>query len=284
MDGDFSVSEHLGTIGPELAVRFRELVYAYYTTHKRSFPWRENVTPYRVFISEIMLQQTQAPRVISKFNAFIERFPNFETLAGAAVAEVLGAWQGLGYNRRAVALRNAAIVVVREHTGSLPDSIEALDALPGIGYATACSISAFAFNKPVVFIETNIRTVYLHHFFRGQTGVSDAQLIPLVDATLDRNDPREWYSALMDYGTMLKKAHGNASQRSKHYAKQSAFKGSDREIRGMIVKQLVERTSLDIGQFHNHFVDEKRITNIIFRLRDEGIITIQDGRMMLRAL
>lgn len=260
--------------------QFKEQVYGYYRAHKRDFPWREDVTPYRVFISEVMLQQTQAGgRTIEKFNAFIERFPDFETLARASLADVLKLWQGLGYNRRALMLKKAAEIVVDRYKGELPRTVEDLDALPGIGYATACSISAFAFNEPVVFIETNVRTVFIHHFFPGSVEVSDAQLMPLVEQTLDAENAREWYSALMDYGSSLKKSVGNESRRSKHYTKQSKFEGSDRQIRGEILRLLSTQGELACEGLYLYNADVQRMQTIIKGLVKEGLI-VQEGTFL----
>jgi A/G-specific adenine glycosylase len=153
---------------------------------------------------------------------------------------VLKAWQGLGYNRRGKFLHEAAKVVVREHAGQLPRDPEVLRQLPGIGAATAASIAAFAFDVPTVFIETNIRSVFLHHFFAGRVGVGDEEILPLVEQALDRRHPGRWYSALMDYGVALKKQVPNPSRRSRHHVRQSRFEGSDRQVRGAILRALLE--------------------------------------------
>lgn len=264
-------------LSPGVIGAFRELVYSYYAQHKRVFPWRTNPDPYTVFISEVMLQQTQAgQRTIVKFNEFMERFPTFESLAKAPLGDLLRVWQGLGYNRRALALKKAAEIIVSEHQGKLPPTIEGLDALPGIGYATACSISAFAFNAPVSFIETNIRSLYLHFFFPGQQSISDAELMPFIEATLDRAQPREWYSALMDYGSMLKKEVGNASVRSKHYTKQSTFEGSNRQLRGRILKTLTDRSLTRPDLLKE--IDDTRTLRIADTLVKEGFLSFTEDR------
>jgi A/G-specific adenine glycosylase len=185
-------------------------------------------------ISEIMLQQTQTYRVEPKYQAFLAALPTIQDLAHADLRTVLTLWQGLGYNRRGKFLHMLAQEVMRKHEGVIPDTPELLVQLPGIGKATAGSICAFAFNKPTVFIETNIRTVFLYHFFAGQQGVDDRELFPLVAATVDQENPREWYYALMDYGVHLKKSLPNPSRSSKHHVIQSKFEGSDRQIRGAI--------------------------------------------------
>ncbi|MFO0704945.1 MAG: A/G-specific adenine glycosylase [Candidatus Andersenbacteria bacterium] len=223
---------------------FRRLIWSYYARNRRSFPWREKPTPYRVVISEIMLQQTQAPRVVVKFESFVKQFSSWRALDTAPQAAVVRAWQGLGYNRRALALKKIARIVITQYKGHLPDlSIEQLDALPGIGYATACAVSAFAFNRATAFIETNIRAVYLHIFFPGKKDVSDEQLMPYIQQTLEKKRARDWYYALMDYGVMLKQTQDNPSRRSRHHTKQSKFIGSRRQVRGQILKQLAQKPS-----------------------------------------
>ncbi|MBN1129624.1 MAG: hypothetical protein JXA71_11585, partial [Chitinispirillaceae bacterium] len=192
---------------------FRSAVYTHFKKHRRPLPWRTDYRSYHILVSEIMLQQTQVDRVALKFPPFIASFPDFEALARAPFPKVLALWQGLGYNRRALHLKRCAEMVVHRCHGTLPSSPEILSTFPGIGTATAASICAFAFNKPVVFLETNIRTVLIHHFFPDRSRVSDGELWPIAEAALDQKNPRRWYSALMDYGSMLKKQYGNASRR-----------------------------------------------------------------------
>jgi A/G-specific adenine glycosylase len=181
---------------------------------------------------------------MEKFPQFIKIFPSFKALAEAPLNELLSVWQGMGYNRRALYLKKAAESVWRDHGGRLPRRPEELEALAGIGSATAGSIAVFAWNTPVVFIETNIRAVFLYHFFGGRSGISDKEISPFVQQALDKKNPREWYYALMDYGVMLKRKNKNPSRASAHHIKQSKFKGSLRETRGKIVKILsAEKTS-----------------------------------------
>ncbi len=220
-------------------VGFRKKVYRFFKQNGRTLPWRTDYNPYHIIVSEIMLQQTQVDRVTEKFIQFITVFPTLDSLAGAPLERVLSTWQGLGYNRRANSLREAARQIIQLYKGVVPDDPELLKTLPGIGPATAASIAAFAYNKPTLFLETNIRTVYIHHFFPDRESVSDDELLPVANAALDRRNPRKWYSALMDYGTMLKKTEGNLSRKSLNYKKQSPFHGSKRQLRGMILKTLV---------------------------------------------
>ncbi len=239
----YSVRTGNGINGPVID-EFRSIVYGYFNSFGRVLPWRDDPDPYRVVVSEIMLQQTQVDRVIAKYTEFIDRFPSIHELAAAPLDEVLKTWQGLGYNRRGLYLHRMAIQVVEENNGQIPNSPESLVQLPGIGPATASSICAFAYNMPVVFIETNIRAVYIHFFYPDEEGVPDKNIVPLVEATLDRDNPNRWYSALMDYGTMIKKLFPNPRRKSAHHSKQAPFRGSLRQIRGRILAQLLERPGL----------------------------------------
>jgi len=218
---------------------FRAAVYGYYNGSKREMPWRTRTSGYYVLVSELMLQQTGVERVKPKFEAFVTQFVDFEALASAPLSAVIAAWSGLGYNRRAKYLHAAARIVRAKYGGELPEDVKLLQDLPGVGPNTAGAIMAYAFNRSVVYLETNIRTVYMHHFFvQGEAKIDDKELRPLVEQTLDADHPREWYWALMDYGTYLKSHQGNNIARSKHYKKQSTFAGSPRQMRGEILRRL----------------------------------------------
>ena len=221
-------------------VQFQKLIYDFYALNKRDFIWREEITPYKVLVSEVMLQQTQTTRVIPKFENWLLQFPDFSSLAQASNHDVLSAWQGLGYNRRGLALGKIAQIVMAEHDGQLPNDPAILQTFPAIGPNTAGSICAFAFNNPIVFIETNIRTIYTDTFFKGQSEISDKQLLPLIAQTIDHNNAREWYYALMDYGVYLKQNLPRINAASKHYTRQSKFIGSKRQVRGAIIKILTQ--------------------------------------------
>lgn len=218
---------------------FQDVVWQKGRDLYRDMPWRRDTKPYYVLVSELMLQQTQVDRVIPKFEAFVVRFPDEQHLASAPLADVLALWNGLGYNRRARFLHEAAKKITQDYAGVFPSEYNDLLSLPGVGKNTAGAILTYAFNKPAVFIETNVRTVYFHHFFPDGALVSDAQLLPIIEATLDHEHPREFYWALMDYGTWLKKQGAGKITQSSHYKKQSTLKGSVREVRGEIVRILL---------------------------------------------
>lgn len=235
---------------------FRTLVRAEGVRLYRDLPWRNTRDPYGIWISEVMLQQTQVPRVLARWGAWLDRFPSVQALAQAPVADVLEEWQGMGYNRRALALKGAAEAIVAEYDGEIPQDTRRLCALPGIGPATAQGIRSFAFDLPGVYLETNVRTVFLHHFFPDVPGVPDCELVPLIQTACpagedaagdlfaiaqDENDtPRSWYYALLDYGAHLKKTVPNPSRRSSSYTRQSAFEGSRRQKRAHIVRMLLD--------------------------------------------
>lgn len=242
-------------------------------------PWRDSTDPYYVLVSEIMLQQTQVDRVRPKFEAFIQKFPTLADLAAAPQSEVLITWSGLGYNRRARYLHMAAKQIVAVHRGRVPGDQAALTALPGIGPNTAAAILAYAFNEPVVFIETNIRTVYLHHFFKDRDAIADAELLPYLKATLDHANPREWYWALMDYGAYLKRRGLGKITASKHYAKQSTFQGSSRQIRGKILNMLANGP-LSLNTLRQQFPDP-RLDSILEQLITEQLIQKANGQIGL---
>ncbi|MBN2353741.1 MAG: A/G-specific adenine glycosylase [Spirochaetales bacterium] len=220
---------------------FRRLVWEYYRVHGRDMPWRRTRDPYRVLVSEFMLQQTQVERVKKKYPEFLKLFPNVSALARAPLPAVLSAWQGLGYNRRARNLLLCAREIVRRHGGKVPWTEEALLALPGVGRSTAGAVLAFAYNLPSVFIETNVRAAFIDFFFPEAKKVSDREIIPLVEAALDARNPREWYFALFDYGVHLKSVKPGVGERSAQYKKQSKFEGSRRQIRGAMLRLLTGR-------------------------------------------
>lgn len=267
-------------------VALRALVVTYFQSHQRDLPWRaiedDAINPYHVLVSELMLQQTQVSRVIPKFSTFIERFPTVESLADASMAAVLSEWSGLGYNRRAKFLHQAAGMVRDTFNSQIPDSIEALVTLPGVGYNTAGAVYVYSFNKPAIFIETNIRTVLIHHCFADRTEVADQELIPLMKELLmiaDGVDPRHWYWALMDYGSYLKASTGNASKRSKHYARQSQFEGSRRQVRGAVLRLLVDGPMA--AKALNVAVTYPGLTSVLEDLVREGLIEQKNGHFGL---
>ena len=269
-------------ITPSLVARFRETIYQHYADHGRTMPWRTSRDPYHILLSEIMLQQTQVERVVPKYEQFIATFPDFFSLAQAPLRDILTVWQGLGYNRRAMALKKIGQRVVTEYGGKLPDSVETLRTFPGVGPATAGAICAFAFNQPAVFIETNIRRVFIHCFFPGRNGIKDKEILPLVERTLDTSQPRTWYFALMDYGAMLKEMSANPNRRSAHHTRQPPFDGSNRQIRGLILKLLLENSQATEGELLRSVGRSPNLVKkIISQLVTEGFIRKTGKRLTI---
>lgn len=235
-------------------------------------PWRMPAAdgqfdPYKIMVSELMLQQTQVSRVMPKYLAFIEQYPDVQSLAQAPLAAVLKSWSGLGYNRRAQYLHQAARQIGKQE---FPQTVAELVKLPGVGPNTAAAIMNYAYNQATVFIETNIRTVYLHYYFNDQAEVDDKQLLPLVSETMDHEHPREWFWALMDYGAHLKATIGNLNRNSKHYSKQTKFQGSRRQIRGQIIRVLTDSPQT-LARLQTVITDE-RLSSVLADLIQEGLI------------
>ncbi len=257
----------------------QQTVLDYYQQHGRhDLPWRipepgpgGHFDPYKILISELMLQQTQVGRVVPKFRAFAIAYPSAQALAEAPLADVLAHWNGLGYNRRAKFLWQTAQVLTGAYNGALPQKADQLTVLPGVGPNTAGAILAYAFNQPVAFIETNIRTVFIHHFFTDETEVSDTALRPLVESSLQGQEPRQWYWALMDYGAYLKQTVGNVSRGSAAYTKQSTFLGSRRQVRGKVLRVLMA-APLSRTELQERIQDE-RLGSVLADLKREGFIT-----------
>jgi A/G-specific adenine glycosylase len=268
---------------PDIFICFRETILSYYEREGRDLAWRHTTDPYHIFVSEIMLRQTQVARVTGKYPEFIDTFPTFAALAAAPFHEVLAKWQGLGYNRRALTIHTCAKEVMTAFGGELPQDVELLATLPGVGHATAGSIAAFAFNMPVSFIETNIRRVFIHFFFGDRLSVTDREILPLVEQSLDTTNPRIWYWALMDFGSSLKNCIPNPNKKSAHYSKQSKFVGSDREIRGRILKAFVANPRQDLYALIANIPHKpERIKRIIDNLVIEGFLSMDCETLSIR--
>jgi A/G-specific adenine glycosylase len=261
-------------------IEFQELVWQQGRELFREMPWRQDTQPYYVLVSEIMLQQTQVDRVIPKFEAFIGAFPTVPALAGASLADVLQLWSGLGYNRRAKFLHQAAQMIQSDFDGVFPSTREELVKLPGVGENTAGAILAYSFNSPVVFIETNIRTVYFHHYFADDISVSDIQLKQVVAETVDHEHPRQWYWALMDYGAYLKRQGVGRNNKSAHYKRQAPLKGSIREVRGQILRSL-SQGDRTMTQLRAEISADERFPVALEGLQKDGLVMTSRNRLHL---
>jgi A/G-specific adenine glycosylase len=241
--------------GDEAVTRVRDAVGRWAQKTRRDLPWRMTRDPWAVLVSETMLQQTQAPRVVPKYESFLDRFPTVAACAQASVGDVVDQWAGLGYNRRAVFLHRLAVVVVERHEGQIPDDIDALLALPGVGAYTARAVLAFAFERDVGVIDTNIGRV-LARMSGQRLRASTAQR--LADRLVPEGAGWEWNQSMLDLGALVcaaQSAHcaqcpvnsvcrwrgeGVDPARSSFGVSrgQSRFVGSDRQGRGRLVDAL----------------------------------------------
>jgi len=266
---------------PETVSLFQGSIWSYYNESGRRFPWRETSDPYHILVSEFMLQQTQTSRVVSKYTDFVSRFPDFFTLAESSLRDVLQVWQGLGYNRRALAMQQTARRVVTEFSGHLPSEPAVLQKLPGIGPYTASAIAAFAFNKPTVFIETNIRAVFTYFFFKESGHITDNDILPLVAITLDLTNLKEWYYALFDYGAMIKRQYKPVTRTLQRT--QSPFRGSNREKRGRIIRFLLTHESITEQELtHTLSLKSEQVRQLLAQLCDEGFIEIRGDLIRIK--
>jgi len=272
---------------------FRAGVLRHYREEGRDFPWRRTRDPWLVLCSEIMLQQTRTETVLAKWDGWTAAYPAPSDLAASPLSEVLSAWKGLGYNRRALALRNAAARIASDFGGIVPNAESELRSLPGVGPYTARAVRAFAFGLPGIVLETNIRALYLFYFFPDREAVRDRDLEPLVELTLDLEDPRTWYYALMDYGAALKKREPNPGRRSASYVRQSPFEGSHRQVRSAVLHVLATRGALgeadlreaaaeEIGPYARDSAFDVRLGRAKTELAAEGFLEIEGGFVRLK--
>lgn len=256
---------------------FRSQVWKYWKKHGRhDLAWRKTTNPYRILVSEVMLQQTQVARVSEKYREFLKAFPTIKALAEAPLSAVLRVWSGMGYNRRAKYVRDAAKIIVEKYNGRVPHGRKELEELSGVGAYTAGAVRVFAFNESDTLIETNIRAAFIHHFYSSvlqKTAIADSQILPIAAAAAQGQNPRTWHWALMDYGVHVKRLHKNPARKSAHYVRQSRFEGSLRQVRGAILKALAQGHRVQSVPF-----DAERIKSALAGLARDGLITKQKGK------
>ena len=255
----------------EDVVAFQKKVMNWWAENARDLPWRRNPSPYNVLVSEIMLQQTQVSRVTPKFDEFMKEFPTIESLAKTNIKHLLKVWSGLGYNRRAIWLKEAAKQIVER--GEFPQSVEELQELKGIGPYTSRSVLIFAFNKDLAAVDTNIRRILIASGFADET-MSDRQLQPIAETVLLRGRSRDWHNALMDYGSLvLTSSKTNISP----VTKQSCYEGSSRQVRGAVIRALTASDEIELENLMGLLdceANETELIKIINKLVSDGMVEI----------
>ena len=255
----------------EDVVAFQKKVMNWWAENARDLPWRRDPSPYNVLVSEIMLQQTQVSRVVLKFDEFMKEFPTIESLAKTNIKHLLKVWSGLGYNRRAIWLKEAAKQIVER--GEFPQSVKELQELKGIGPYTSRSVLIFAFNKDLAAVDTNIRRILIASGFADET-MSDRQLQPIAETVLLRGRSRDWHNALMDYGSLvLTSSKTNISP----VTKQSCYEGSSRQVRGAVIRALTASDEIELENLMGLLdceANETELIKIINKLVSDGMVEI----------
>ncbi len=257
---------------------FRKFILSWYGKNKRSFPWRKTSDPYRILVSEVMLQQTQISRVVPKYKKFLQEFPTLKSLAQVSTRKLLKTWKGLGYWKRALFLRESARKIIKEYLGKFPQDSRSLETLPGIGPYTAKAIACFAFRKKEAFLDTNIRKVYLHFFFSKRKKVSDREILEIAQRAVRKKNPKAWHYALFDYGAAVLKGK-RINRKSLHYYRQSPFQGSFRSFRTKAVRLLLSQNKTSHKTLESFLEKEIRKTQksysseeILFSLLKDKLI------------
>jgi A/G-specific adenine glycosylase len=265
-------------LSPERIQEFQKKVLSFYKKNGRMLPWRETTDPYKILLSELMLQQTQVNRVIRYYESWIARWPTIHALASASRVEVLQAWMGLGYNTRAMNLHKAARKIVTQFDSDVLEAMRQYKEIPGVGRYTSQAVQIFATNADLVTVDTNIRRIFIKEFHLPET-VSDKELWMLAERCLPNGRSREWHNALMDYGAL----HLTAQKTGiKSKTRQSRFEGSDRQLRARIIRILLQNDEslMNISRILN--VERTWLQRILEKLISEDIILKKNNRYYLK--
>ena len=255
---------------------------SWYEENRRDLPWRRTDDPYAILVSEIMLQQTQVPRVAPRFVEWLEAWPDLESLAAAPLADVLRRWQGLGYNNRARRLQECAAAAVASapcgRRAMLPRTLEGLRALPGIGPYTARAVLVFAHNDDLAAVDANVRRVLTHQLSLAED-LGDKDLQAVADAVLPRGRSRDWHNAMMDYGSLVLTARSTGiSSRGR----QGTFEGSRRQKRARVVRRLLQHGPQPLGDLAAGLgLSDEETADIVALLRRDGLVTESGGTVSI---
>jgi A/G-specific adenine glycosylase len=253
--------------------RLRRRILTWYRHHGRDLPWRHTADRYAILVSEVMLQQTQVPRVIPKYTAFLHRYPDLESLASAPLAGVLALWSGLGYNNRAVRLRACAQAVAAAtplgERAELPRDVRALETLPGLGPYTARAVLVFAHDTDLAAVDANVRRVLIRELGLPPD-IGLASLQEVAERVLPRGQARDWHNALMDYGAAVLTARSTGIA---PLTRQGPFLGSRRWYRSQLLKLLLEKGSQRAAGLPRSLgLSHQEVTAIVAALAHDGLL------------
>jgi len=267
-------------ISREKIQRFQKKVFSFYQKNKRDLPWRKTTDPYKILLSELMLQQTQVKRVILYYDKWIARWPTIDALASASLSKVLQMWMGLGYNTRAVNLHITARKIVTEFNSDVLKAMKQYKELPGIGRYTSQAVQIFSSNENLFTVDTNIRRIFICEFDLS-TKIPEKELWGLAERCLPLGKSRDWHNALMDYGALHLTARKTGI---KPKTQQSRFEGSNREIRAKILRCLLTN-STSLSELEKKLgIKQKRLRSILDKMINEKIIAKRNNTYQLKEL
>jgi A/G-specific adenine glycosylase len=265
-------------ISNETIMKFQRKVFTFYQKQKRKLPWRTTHDPYKILVSEMMLQQTQVSRVITYYTSWVQQWPTVQRLANASRHEVLQCWMGLGYNTRAIRLRKAAHIIAKDFQGDVLQAMKHHEQIPGVGRYTSQAVLIFATNADLVTVDTNIRRIFIHEFGLPET-VSEKTVWELAQRCLPKGRSRDWHNALMDYGAL----HLTAQKTGvKPKTRQSRFEGSDRQIRAKILRRLLKDTVTFSELLTFLDIEQPRLERILQKMENERLVVNTGRRYKLR--
>jgi A/G-specific adenine glycosylase len=272
-------SQHtIRKISSEHIMRFQKKVFLFYKKNKRDLPWRKTTDPYKILLSELMLQQTQVKRVVVYYEKWIARWPTIHTFASAALPEVLQMWMGLGYNTRAISLHKTAKKIVALFDGDVLRAMQQYKELPGIGKYTSHAVRIFSTNADLVTVDTNIRRIFISEFDLPEN-ISEHELWLLAEKCRPVGKSREWHNALMDYGALYLTAHKTGIRPT---TQQTQFEGSNRQIRAQILRHVLEKPMTGKELTQTLKIDQGRLGPILEKMINQHILMKKNNTYLLK--
>jgi len=268
----------LKRISAESIKRFQKKIFLFYKKNKRDLPWRKTTDPYKILLSEIMLQQTQVKRVVVYYEKWIARWFTIHAFASAALPEVLQMWMGLGYNTRAINLHNTAKKIVDIFDGDVLRAMQQYKELPGIGKYTSQAVQIFSTNADLITVDTNIRRIFISEFDLPEN-ISERDLWILAEQCLPVGKSRDWHNALMDYGALRLTAHKTGIRPT---TRQTQFEGSNRQIRAQILRHVLEKPMTGKELTQTLKIDQERLEPILEKMINQHILLKKNNTYLLK--